>query len=146
MALTKKQRQQVWGKSGGKCWYCGGDLPEKGWHADHLEPIKREVGPVTRGPRLSSTDFGPVPDHIQKLLDDGMAHPERDRVENMVPACAPCNLFKSTYSIEGFRREIGEQVERVRRGSVNFRTAERFGLVEATGVPVVFWFEEQGLS
>jgi hypothetical protein len=39
------------------------------------------------------------------------------------------------------RKEISQQVERARTYSVNFRTAERFGLVEIVDKPVVFWFE-----
>lgn len=111
-----KKRQEIWNKSGGKCWYCGCDLPEKGWHADHFEPVFRYNGSFDR--------------------------PERDNKENLVPACAPCNLFKSTFTIELFREQIENQIERGRRSSVNFRTAERFGLIEVTSNPVVFWFEE----
>ncbi|MGD1586410.1 HNH endonuclease, partial [Klebsiella pneumoniae subsp. pneumoniae] len=33
-------------------------------------------------------------------------------------------------------------VERGRKSSVNFRTAERFGLVEVVEKQVVFWFEK----
>ena len=40
MKLTKAQREQVRLKFGGKCAYCGCDLPER-WHADHIEPIGR---------------------------------------------------------------------------------------------------------
>lgn len=36
MALTKKQRAILREKFGGKCAYCGCELPEKGWHADHV--------------------------------------------------------------------------------------------------------------
>ncbi len=68
-------------------------------------------------------------------------HPELHAIENLFPACAPCNLFKGALSVEGMRKEISRQVERARAYSVNFRTAERFGLIEVTEKPVVFWFE-----
>jgi len=119
MALTKKQRRQVFEKSGGKCWYCGCDLPEKGWHADHCNAVYRQ--------------------------GDEMCKPHNDVIENIVPACAPCNLFKSVFSVDKFRREVEMQIDRARKTSVNFRTAERFGLIKAEPAPVVFWFEEQGL-
>lgn len=127
MALTKKQRQVVFAKSNGVCWYCGCELPEKGWHADHVEPIRR---------------YKDV-----KITDKGVEHfntcdnPHLDTVENMVPACRKCNLFKGVFSVEQFRAEISYQVERARDYSVNFRTAERFGLVEVINKPVIFWFE-----
>ena len=143
MTLTKKQRQQVWLKSKGLCWYCGEDLPEKGWHVDHIEPVFRSA----TSPTKVETPFGKVPESIQLLLDNkGMEKPENDTIENMVPACAPCNLFKSVFSVDGFRKEIEAQIERARKSSVNFRTAERFKLVEVKPAPVVFWFEKQGFK
>lgn len=137
MALTKKQRQQVREKSAGHCWYCGCQLPEKGWHADHIEPIQRIQEIVPREERKNKL--------ILELRQTGECHkPERDNIKNMVPACAPCNLFKATYSVEGFRKQIEQQVERGRKSSVNFRTAERFGLIEVKPKSVEFWFERQG--
>jgi hypothetical protein len=40
-----------------------------------------------------------------------------------------------------FRQEVQRQAERARAYSVNFRTAERFGLIQEVVKPVVFWFE-----
>lgn len=40
MAISKKQREVVFNKYGGKCAYCGCAL-EKGWHVDHVEPCRR---------------------------------------------------------------------------------------------------------
>jgi len=125
--MKKTDRKIVWDKSDGKCWYCGCGLPEKGWHADHLEPIRRYE------------DFS--------ITDKGIRHfktcenPHLDTIDNMVPACKKCNLFKGVFSIEEFRNEISAQVDRARDYSVNFRTAERFGLIEIINKPVVFWFE-----
>ncbi|GHW90043.1 TPA: HNH endonuclease [Vibrio cholerae] len=134
-----KKRKIIWDKSGGKCWYCGCELPEKGWHADHLEPVYRttELVPVEKRKNPYMREF---------RHDGGFEKPERNSEENLVPACAPCNLFKSTFPIEVFRKEISLQIERARRSSVNFRTAERFGMIEIIDKPVVFWFEKQGLS
>ncbi|EDW1410998.1 HNH endonuclease [Salmonella enterica subsp. enterica] len=68
--------------------------------------------------------------------------PEADCPENIFPSCAPCNLLKTTYSLEMFRKQVSLQVERGRRSSVNFRTAERFWLISVVNKPVVFWFEQ----
>ena len=75
-------------------------------------------------------------DHIHPKALNGS-----DDMENLNPACHPCNNYKVTFSIEELRRQIGRQVERARRYSVNFRLAERYGLIELTGSPVVFYFE-----
>lgn len=131
--ITKAQRAELRLKFGGRCAYCGCELPEKGWHADHVEPVRRDFEMV-----LAPTGSGVT--HVTRSTGKVM-HPELHAIENLFPACAPCNLFKGAYSVEGMRREIEKQVERARAYSVNFRTAERFGLIEVVEVPVVFWFE-----
>lgn len=134
MTLTKKQRQIVWNKSGGKCWYCGCDLPEKGWHADHFEPVIRELELVKNAT---------VSKYSHKLVYSGKMHKaENDHMDNMVPSCAPCNNFKFTFPVEAFRKELESQVERARKSSVNFRNAERFGMIEVKKQNIKFWFEE----
>ena len=119
-------------KFGGRCAYCGCELPEKGWHADHVEAALRKW------------DFGTrMPNGTRRTVATGeFWKPENDAIDNLFPACAPCNLLKTTYSLEMFRKQVSLQVERGRRSSVNFRTAERFGLIEAVDKPVVFWFEQ----
>lgn len=132
MALTKKQRAELRMKFGGRCAYCGCELPEKGWHADHVEAAFRKL---EFGERQSNG--------TRRAVATGeFWRPENDAIENLFPACAPCNLFKATFSVELFREEITRQAERARAYSVNFRTAERFGLVEVVEKPVVFWFEK----
>ncbi|MBY4887729.1 HNH endonuclease [Pantoea sp. DY-15] len=132
MKLTTKQRSALRMKFGGRCAYCGCLLPEKGWHADHVEPVLRisEIDEVARKKGL------------WKLRNTGdVTYASRENIENHYPACAPCNLFKATFSVEVFREQIAKQVERARASSVNFRTAERFGQIEVTQAPVIFWFE-----
>lgn len=124
MALTKKQRERLRMKFGGRCAYCGCVLPEKGWHADHVQAVLRKS------------------EQCMKAAEKGIFRPEADCPENIFPSCAPCNLLKTTYSLEMFRKQVSLQVERGRRSSVNFRTAERFGLISVVNKPVVFWFEQ----
>ncbi|CAI2057230.1 HNH endonuclease [Serratia entomophila] len=129
--LTKAQRVELREKFGGRCAYCGCPLPEKGWHADHVKAVLRkwEFGERQANGLRRAVATG---DHWK---------PENDSLENLFPACAPCNLFKATFSLEMFREQIAAQAERARQYNVNFRTAERFGLVEVKDAPVVFWFE-----
>jgi 5-methylcytosine-specific restriction endonuclease McrA len=135
MGLSKKQRKQVYDKSGGKCWYCGCDLPERGWHADHIQPVIRELKIV---PDTSNSIYS------HKMVATGkLGRAQNDTIDNMVPACAPCNLFKASYDVEFFRTEIEAQIERVRKASSGFRIAERCGLIETKPQRVVFWYETQ---
>lgn len=135
MKLTAKQRQSVRAMFGGKCAYCGCVLPEKGWHADHVEPCFRKMEVVPRDERKNPLAF-----EVRHSGD--FCNVTANRLENFYPACAPCNLFKATFSLEMFRKQIAEQVARARKTSVNFRTAERFGLIAVVEKPVVFWFEQ----
>lgn len=132
MALSKKQREILKSKYGDKCAYCGCDLPDKGWHADHIEPVLR----------ISERDTSPKYSGMFKLkATGGFTYEERECVENYNPSCAPCNLFKSTFSVEQLRYQISQQIIRARNTSVNFRVAERFGLLQTVDKPVQFWFE-----
>ncbi len=60
---------------------------------------------------------------------------------NLMPACASCNNFKMVSDLEDFRENLQAQVERGRKYSVNFRMAERFGLIAVMEKPVRFYFE-----
>lgn len=133
MKLTPKQRSVLRMKFGGQCAYCGCELPEKGWHADHVEAVLR----------VSEQCMKSAAKGIFKLKATGeVFNSHADCLENLFPACAPCNLLKTSYSLEMFRKQVSLQAERGRRSSVNFRTAERFGLIEVIEKPVVFWFEK----
>ena len=124
MKLTKAQREQLKNKFGGHCAYCGCDLGDK-WHADHIEAVKRDIIHVGGG----------------KLVSGEMTRPHLDTIENMNPACVPCNLNKSSMSIEGWRGVLGGYRKALIRDSHTFRHSLRFGLVEFTDKPVVFFFE-----
>jgi len=118
MALNKKQRAELKMKFGGRCAYCGCELGDK-FHADHVKAIYRN-----------------------SQAPEGMDRPQNEHIDNYFPACAPCNLFKTVWTVEQFRSEIQAQVSRARAYSANFRVAERFGLIQEVSKPVVFWFEQ----
>lgn len=110
------KRKAVWNKSGGKCWYCGETLKPR-WHVDHFLPLNRVGGNIR--------------------------NPERDVLDNLVPACPSCNIMKSDMDIETFRWLIGNFVTRLNRDVTIYKHAKRFGLVEETGKEVEFWFEKE---
>lgn len=75
-------------------------------------------------------------DHIEPVTYGGTNEPS-----NLMPACRSCNNYKLVWGLESFRRNLSEQVALCRRYSVNFRFAERYGLVQATEKPITFYFE-----
>lgn len=122
------KRKAIWDKTGGKCWYCGCDLPEKGWHADHIEPIYRTLKyDKSRG--LYTTNE--------------CERPERDSEQNKVPCCASCNIQKGTLSVEGFRRKIAGFIKSLNLYHTQYAVAKRYGLIVETEKPVIFWFERE---
>ena len=120
--MNKKDRLLVYKKTDGRCAYCGVELPEKGWHLDHIIPIWR--GNQTVNPKLRGADT----------------------VDNAFATCPRCNRWKSVHPLERFREEIGMQVERLRRDSAAYRLAEDFFQVEETSRPVRFYFEKMNVT
>lgn len=128
MKMTKALRSEIKLKFGGLCSYCGCELPEKGWHVDHADPVIRQT----------KWEGGYNGRYVQT---GEVLRPENRSLVNLMPACAPCNLYKASMDIEGLRFELALQVECARKSSLNFRLAEKFGLVSVNENPIVFHFE-----
>ncbi|MFJ7313481.1 HNH endonuclease [Pseudomonas sp. NPDC098747] len=125
MRLTKKQRIELHAKFAGCCAYCGVLLGEK-WHADHFEPVVRNWGEEAK---------------IVPAL-----RPNNHNLANMMPACIPCNLSKSSYTLEGWRAWIAGHVNSLNSYHPIYRLAKAYGLIVETDKPVVFHFEIVGLQ
>lgn len=110
-------RKKVHAKYGGRCAYCGEKVSLSKMQVDHIIPLRRGLMML--------------PEEKERL----------EHIDNLNPACGPCNHRKRTHSVEEFREEIASQVARLRRDRNQFRMAERFGLIKVTGEPVTFWFE-----
>ena len=123
MKLTKSQREALRLKYNGLCAYCGNPLGDR-WHADHVEPIVRTnwfkaAGAESRGPD----------------------YPHRDTLENLNPACAPCNIDKHSMSLEDWRGQMERSHDVLHRDSGTYRRMKRYGLVVEDRRPIVFHFE-----
>lgn len=125
MALTKKDRAQVKAMYGGRCAYCGEPLADR-WHVDHVEPVRREFR-FKSGGGIKNTG---------RLLNA-----DNDRLENMKPACAPCNIDKHSMPLEAWREKLQRTCDVLERNSPTYRHGLRFGLIEQRRKPVQFYFE-----
>lgn len=125
MKLTKDERETVGAMFGGRCAYCGDPLPDR-WHADHVEPVLRDMHYV----------FGKgwVPNG--KVLA-----PENHRLSNIMPSCPPCNIDKHRMSLEEWRKKLADGCNVLRRHNPTYRHSLRFGLVSETGSSITFYFE-----
>lgn len=125
MAITKQEREQLKQRYNGHCAYCGEKLG-KIWHADHLEPVRRQ-STYKRGKGYVPTG----------KLD----YPARDTLANLMPACPPCNISKYTFGLEQWRRNLEHMTSVLTSSSTTYRHAVRFGTIVETHKPVVFYFE-----
>lgn len=130
MKLTKAQRATLREMFGGRCAYCGHELGER-WHADHVEPVRREMK-LVRDDVSRRSRFVPT---------GALERPENDHIGNLMPACAPCNIRKHAASLEEFRHGMERAVEVARAASSAYRHALRFGLIAEQTGPVIFYFE-----
>jgi 5-methylcytosine-specific restriction endonuclease McrA len=134
--MKKEDRQAVFNKFGGKCAYCGCELV-KGWHVDHFEAVFRYKSYLTdeNGRRLTDEKG----DYKTETIMD---RPENHTLDNFMPACQSCNLYKSTMSLDWFRKSIEEQPRKLRAASPMLRLSERYGIVSIIDKPITFYFEE----
>lgn len=123
---SKRQKEALRAKFGGRCAYCGCILDRM--QADHLLPVIR----VTRDPMGR-----PLP-----ASEVYMIKPERNVMSNMMPACPPCNLHKGGYTLEGWRDIIQRSADIARKATSTFKAGERFGIITVAEKPVVFHFEK----
>lgn len=126
MALTKVDREALKNKFGGRCAYCGTELADR-WHADHVEAVRR------RSKYVRDRGF---------VATGEMDRPENDCLANMMPACAPCNIDKHSFTLEQWRKKLSETCGVLQRNNPNYRHALRFGLVYETGSEILFYFEK----
>jgi 5-methylcytosine-specific restriction endonuclease McrA len=120
---NKEKRQQVYDKCDGHCAYCGVEITLKQMQVDHIQPHWHTF-----------TEQQASQSNIVKGSHD---------LDNLNPSCARCNKWKSTYSVEHFRKVVETSLERLERDTPNFRLARDYGIIEVIEKPVIFYFERK---
>jgi 5-methylcytosine-specific restriction endonuclease McrA len=113
-AISKERRLVVFNKYKSKCAYCGIKIEYSKFHIDHIEPRQRGLHPSLRG---------------------------SNKLYNLNPSCISCNISKSTFSIEKWRKELDLKYDRMLRDSTNFGILHRMKLISRRR-SVVFYFEK----
>ena len=126
MAVSKKNREIIFNKYGGKCAYCGDPL-RKGWHVDELLPVHRKM-------KYNK-------DKTKFVHDGTYWNPERLNIDNQMPSCPSCNINKHSMSLEEFRDLITGFMKHLNEINTQYKIAKRYGLVSETIKPIVFYFE-----
>lgn len=114
MAFSKKTREAVYQKYGGRCAYCGRFIDYKAMQVDHFRPL-----------RLWEAD-----------------DPAANDVANLMPACRMCNHYKRANSLETFRKYIAEIPRKLREDYI-FKVGLVYGNVVEHEKPIVFFFEQE---
>ena len=96
-------------------------------HVDHVKPLRRKNKYDRKTKKWKRT--GQV------------RSPQNDNLDNMLPSCAPCNLWKHSMSLEKFRRSVATQAEKLYKKSTGFRLLFRFDIIEYNDKPIKFYFE-----
>lgn len=76
-------------------------------------------------------------DHMVPLHNGG-----EDNEKNYAPACRMCNYYKSTYTVEKLREQLGMLQERLRKDYI-YRLALQYGLVREAENKITFFFEKK---
>ena len=149
MALKKSEREIVFNKYSGRCAYCGCELG-KGWHVDHIKAVvrrkKRVAGHWSEGYHPGMSEQEIIDNGVkwvdEKYVFDRYEKPNNHCLENMMPSCAACNIQKHSQSVEDFRKNIEGFINSLNQYYSIYRFAKKYGLVEETNKPVVFYFEK----
>lgn len=116
--MRELKRSIVFGKTGGKCWYCGIELK----HFDG------EILPNTF-----------MVDHVHPRKLGGTNH-----ISNLVPACAECNERKNHKTMEQFRILLAHRAAGIEKFTSNQIAWLRSHGIELPALPTItFWFEDQ---
>ena len=122
MAKKKIDREEVYNKCGGHCAYCGNEITIKQMQIYHIEPLFRN--------------------HTDRQLEHYKRERGTNEIDNLLPSCGRCNRWKSTFTLEQFRKVVKTSIDRLERDAPNYNLARDFGLITENKVEVVFYFEK----
>lgn len=77
-------------------------------------------------------------DHIQSVYWYNGAND----IENYNPACRMCNFYKSTMTVDDFKKELGKLLSRLEKVFI-YRLAVKYGLIKKMDNSIEFYFEKQ---
>lgn len=111
----KIDRKKVYDKYNGHCAYCGCEITIKQMQVDHVIAKRSGIG--------------------SKMYGFEMHHED-----NLHPACRQCNFYKSTFTINEFRKQLFTLHERIQKPFIN-RLGEKYGIVTIKPFDGKFYFE-----
>ena len=114
-------RMEVYKKCNGHCAYCGCVITYKQMQVDHYWPQCRKH-------------------HQPGSCLKAISLKENEDIKNLMPSCRKCNIHKHGWPPEEWRRQLQRQIVMLRKNA-QFDRALRFGQIEITETPIVFYYE-----
>ena len=114
MAISKRTREAVYQKYGGRCAYCGRKIAYKDMQVDHFIP---KNGYFAQG---------------------------TDELSNLMPACRMCNHYKRANSLELFRTYIREIPRKLRENYIYKVGVAYGNIIENEKPIVFYFEEQEG--
>ena len=116
--IPRKIRQELYEKYNHKCAYCGCELDYKDMQVDHVKSV------------YANTD-----------ISESMTVEEMYSIDNLLPACRPCNFYKGSMELEVFRSRLTTTMMDNIRKEFTYKLAVKYGLIKEFVEPVKFYFE-----
>ena len=115
--ISKKTREAVFNKYGGRCAYCGCELTPRTMQVDHIKSV------------------------YNSCLENGYVYTQDDSFDNLNPSCRQCNFYKGTLDIEQFRNKIKTILYRTFQSTFQAKLAKKLGMMKVTQFDK-FYFEK----
>ena len=122
-ALTRQEREAVYEKCNHRCAYCGCEIEYKDMQVDHVKSV-----------------------YVNSEINDNMTLEEANAFENLLPACRQCNFYKSTFTVETFRKRLKSTMLENLKKEFNYRLALKYGLITENDIEVQFYYEKIGIA
>ena len=115
--ITKKTRELVLNKYGGKCAYCGCELTISTMQVDHIKAV------------------------YTSSLENNNVETQDDSFDNLNPSCRQCNFYKGTLNIDQFRNKIKTTLYETCQNTFQAKLAKKLGMMVVTQFDK-FYFEK----
>lgn len=76
-------------------------------------------------------------DHILPIYRGGTNYPV-----NLNPCCKSCNRYKSSNTVEEFRKKVGYILNRLNKNNSTYKIAKKYNLIEENNHEIKFYYEE----
>lgn len=124
----KRDRQEVYDKMQWHCWYCWKKILIKEMQVDHI------ISQCNFEWDIKSNYF--APQFLKHLTVNDVHH-----IDNLMPSCRRCNNYKSSMTLEKFRKELERQIERLNLYSTWYKLAKAYWKIIENNTPIIFYFE-----